>query len=317
MNQIKAYLAELRSKLEGVEKKEREEILAEIETHLEEGLAHGRFQSDPTKLQQEMGSVTELASRLLAAKNRYGGKSFLLFLLSYLFVEGSAYWLSLFEFQSGSLPGDHRTWWLLWNVAVVLIVGGQFLWSWRKRSVVIALWWTSFAVSLTAAPLLTSWMYGWPANISVAGIVFGSGALLLWLWLVWQARFDSLLLLFSILPLLLGFLAQNFWSDQINMVINFRLPVSAAVAEPLVRMMMWTGVMASYFFLKKRWLRWAGIGSVILAYLLSTAVFFATYDQRWFLLSPQLITVWCVLISAFLLIGMGLDKNLSLRKLIL
>lgn len=317
MNQIKAYLAELRSKLEGVEEKEREEIIAEIETHLEEGLAHGRFQSGPAKLQQEMGSVTELASRLLAAKNRYDGKSFILFLLSYLFVEGSAYWLSLFEFQLGSLPGGHRTWWLLWNVAVVLIVGAQFLWSWRKRSVMIALWWASFVVSLFVVPLLTSWMYGWPANISVAGIVFGSGALLVWLWLVWQARFDSLLLLFSILPLLFGFLVQNFWSDQINMVINHRLPFSAAVVEPLVRMLMWTGVMASYFFLKKRWLRWAGIGSAISAYLLSTAVFFASYDQRWLLLSPQLIMLWCAVISVFLLMGMGLDKNLSLRRSIL
>ena len=234
-----------------------------------------------------------------------------------MFVEGSAYWLELFEFQSGSLPGDHRSWWLLWNVAVVLIVGGQFFWSWRKRSIVIALWWTSFVVSLVAAPLLRSSMYSWPINTSVAGIVFGSGALLLWLWLVWQARFDSLLLLFSILPLLLGFLVQNFWTDQINMVINFRLPVSAAVVEPLVRMLMWTGVMASYFFLKKRWLRWTGIGSVILAYLLSTAVFFATYDQRWFLLSPQLIVLWGVVVSVFLLMGMGLDKHLSLRRSLL
>ena len=317
MNQIKAYLAELRSRLEDVDDRERDDILAEIETHLEEGLADGRFQADPAKLKQEMGSVTELASRLLAAKNRYGGKTFLLFLLSFLFVEGSAYWLELFEFQSGSLPGDHRSWWLLWNVAVVLIVGGQFFWSWRKRSIVIALWWTSFVVSLVAAPLLRSSMYSWPINTSVAGIVFGSGALLLWLWLVWQARFDSLLLLFSILPLLLGFLVQNFWTDQINMVINFRLPVSAAVVEPLVRMLMWTGVMASYFFLKKRWLRWTGIGSVILAYLLSTAVFFATYDQRWFLLSPQLIVLWGVVVSVFLLMGMGLDKHLSLRRSLL
>ncbi len=314
MNQIKAYLAELRSRLEGVDDKEREEILAEIETHLEEGLADGRFQADPAKLKQEMGSVTELAGRLLAAKNRYGSKTFLLFLLSFLFVEGSAYWLSLFEFQLESMPGDRQNWWVLWNMVVGVIVIGQFLWSWRKRSVMIALWWTSFFVSLIAAPLLASWMYGYPPGILTGGMVFAMGVLLLWLWLAWQARFDSLLLLFGSLPLLLGLLTQNFWMDQISMVINLRLPVSAAVLEPLVRMLMWTGIMASYFFLKKRWLRWAGIGSVILTYLLSTAVFFATYDQRWFLLSPQLIVLWCVVVSVFLLMGMGLDKNLSLHR---
>ncbi len=314
MNQIKAYLAELRSRLEGVDDKERDDILAEIETHLEEGLADGRFQADPAKLKQEMGSAAELASRLLSAKNRYGGKIFLLFVLPYLFVEGSAYWLELFEFQVGSMPGDHQIWWVLWNMIVGVIVLGQFLWSWRKRSVMIALWWTSFFVSLIAAPLLVSWMYGYPPGILTGGIVFAIGVLLLWLWLAWQARFDSLLLLFGSLPLLLGLLTQNFWSDQINMVINFRLPISAAVIEPLVRMLMWTGVMASYLFLKKRWLRWAGIGSVILAYLLSTAVFFATYDQRWLLLSPQLIVLWGVVVSIFLLMGMGLDKHLSLRR---
>ena len=314
MNQVKSYLAELRRKLEGVPEQEREEILAEIETHLEEGLADGRFQVDAKALRQEMGSTSELANRLMSANNRYGVKMFLLFLLPFLFVEGSAYWLELFEFQVGSMPGDHQTWWVLWNIVLGLIVIGQFLWSWRKRSVMLAFWWTSFFVSLIAAPLLASWMRGYPSGILAGGIVFAIVVLLVWLWLAWQARFDSLLLLFGSLPLLLGLLKQNFWSDQINLVINFELPISAALVEPLVRVLLWSGVVASYFFLKKRWLRWVGIGSVILAYLFSTAVFFSTLDQRWLLFAPQLIMLWCAVIAVLLLIGIGLDKHLFWRR---
>lgn len=317
MKPVDDYLNELRSKLKGFDKAEGDEILEEIENHLEAGMEDGRFQSNPSKLRQEMGSPGEMAYRLYHVKNRHHWMTLLFLLFPFLFVDGAAYWLSLFEFMNGGMPGDNSVGWFVLTGVILMIIVGEILLSWRRHSVVIALWWSSFVVAQLTQPLFAAWFYRWPIDeiVTVWNVIINVTVLLPFIWLLWRARFDSLLLVFATLPLTLGLLTTSLWMDQIHMVINFRLFGIGAVVEPLLRLLMWCGVMTSYFLLRKRWMQWFGISGVILFYLFGVAVFVSTVDQRW-LLFPSIIPVWVFFFVIFM-VGMVLDKHLSMRRSVL
>lgn len=310
------YLDELRNKLSGFDMTERDEILEEIESHIEAGLEDGRFQSNLSRLIHEMGTPTEMVQRLSSGKKQYGWGIILLLLIPFLFVDEAPYFFSLLEFRNGGLPGDATLSWSILTGLIVLIVVGEFLLSWRKRSLVIALWWSSFVVAYFVQPFFAAWLYGWPFNefVSVGSMLVVGLALLPFIWLLWRARFDSLLMVFGTLPLTLGILTNTLWMEQINMAINFRLTGIGIVVEPLLRLFMWSGVIASYFLPLKRRVRWFGLSGVIFFYLFGTAVFISTLNHRWLAFSP-IMMIW-VFAATLLMVGVGmaLDKQLSWRR---
>ena len=87
MKPFNDYLDELRGKLKGFDDTERDEILEEVGSHIEAGVADGRFQSNPSKLRQEMGPPAEMARKLQFAHNRRRWIEMLLILVPFLTIE--------------------------------------------------------------------------------------------------------------------------------------------------------------------------------------------------------------------------------------
>ena len=320
------YLQKLQKSLRGLPKEKQNEILAEIGSHIEEGLENGRFSNDPQKQKEwllaELGSPTVMSQEFLTFHAHRRWRDFLVMLIPFLLIDSLPYVLLFLQIMR-IIPENtvNVTWFIFELFALGIIVG--VLWLCRRWQLwIVALWWVAALVAVSLAPFLSvPWLSGWgfyAEYVQWWHVALVTAVLLPFLWLLWQVRYDGLMLVFGTLPLTLGLLTISLLNMQINVLLNDGI-LASYFLEPLLRALMWCGVASFYFLPTNRWLRWLGIGGSVCTYLYVINGFTFTLAATSPIVNPSFLSavwVWltCIFIGGILLVQIVAKRQKIMAK---
>ncbi|MCP5100610.1 MAG: hypothetical protein GY943_34100 [Chloroflexi bacterium] len=268
MNEFEGYLQELQDSLHGMSSEKQDEIMAEVEAHIEDGLADGRFATTPNKLRQELGSAEEMGRGITAVYTNRRWLKILILLLPYFILQLPFLFQISFEHIPSPAYDNYVT---AYSILNLIIFAPVFYASLRLRSFEIGLWWASFIVARSLIPLLTAPIW---RLLEVSGTdvnwqdwVEAIAISLPFFWLLWHVKHKALLLVFGTLPLTLGAVFQLYQLYETGFPSPLWELWEYRDVEQILRLFMWCGVVLFYFLAQDRWMRWLGIGCSIYIYL--------------------------------------------------
>jgi hypothetical protein len=301
------YLARVHSHLRGLPAQEQADLLDEIASHIESG------QSDPqvgeAQVMAELGSPEQMGRGLRGIHRPHRLADLLLalapnFLLTWLVT----FVLSRFYGPTGTMSAASPYVYLGGRISLLvgILLAGV---GWRRRSAPLAVFWLSSALG-TLVSLMTREARFLPGQERIAGsalesLVWYAVLLGLLAWLVWtlkQQRFDRLLVVFSMLPLLLA--AANYSTGQIllagSATVRYGLVVMpSGLVFTLAYLAAWPGGIALFFLCLPRDPRWLG--------LLLMALYYAYPNLSAYRASPGILIIWSALVGVVLL-AWGWDR---------
>lgn len=205
MNDFNTYLTQLQNALKGFTPAERDEIMAEIRSHIEDGL------DDPVmglskeerikKVTDELGSPLELGNGLQESKWSHRWINFLLALVPLLVIYLIRFGTIIVISQLNKADPESVLLIPLFIITptyFVMVFIGQ-----RRRSLVLMLWWLSLTAVFSINAVLMGAVIGvpvWMLAIWTVCLISGSGLLGYTLWL---HRQKGLLLAFALIPIML------------------------------------------------------------------------------------------------------------------
>lgn len=294
MDDFNAYLARLAQDLkQSLSPAEQEEILAEIESHIEEGLEDRRLGAEEAergaKVLAELGSPTEMADGLYyAVARRWQGLALALIPLAIIFLIRATI-IQLWLGEQVIIPDDFY----LVDLAMMPLYAVMLKVVWRRNSRPLMLWWLSWSSLYSTRVLLQAMMRETPLW----------ALLILWLLFclslstfavkLWQARQDGLLVAFATLPYALSVI--QFPMQTTAMTYFSPLEQTLSVAMYQFHLLCYIPLAGVIFLMQERQKRWRWLITtimlyvVLLAWLLSPMplIYFLPY---WLVLSLPLIT---------------------------
>ncbi len=205
MNDIEKYKQQLAHELRDLNESERDDILAEIQTHIEDGLADEQFQKATavnfSRMLQELGSPATLAQNLRYANWKQNLRNALLALLPLLLLNSLTYLIHTYLDLTPATVA-------LPYILNFLICLGLILLAQRLRSKLLVGWWLAQTMAVTFSLFsfsLSSWVVNWPPGeasvfwkiIPVLLVVLFGG---LYGRFLWQHRSDGLVITPSLIP---------------------------------------------------------------------------------------------------------------------
>jgi uncharacterized membrane protein len=261
MNEIHSYLKDLAHALHELPDAERVDIIAEIETHIEAGLADGHVGQEISELLQELGSPQALAARYHHLHWKRNWVYFSLATLPLLIINtltsSLAYYLIIQGLSTSlSKPGA---------LLLCLLMLGI---SARLRSALLIGWWFGLTVMRSYDLLFL--------DIGFHSSLWPFLSLVLWVGLLWQYgrflwrnRSDGFVIATALIPYLWGS-ATSFIPGTVAMSDNFfRIMLTSTVSGVAL-----TFVILGIFIISNRKRRWQ-------AMLLGTTVCVATTLFIW------------------------------------
>ncbi len=197
------FLQSLRKKLNGFSRSEQADLIEEIGSHIESGEGDSRLGKDPAKRRQnlmsELGSPGQMAKGFRKIYQPGGLIDYLLIAIPFLL--NLPINLLLVSLMPKYPWADVR---LVMIFHMILIAIG--LW---RRSILLTLFWVA---DLTVQLMFVLWLYHGPFDKlqTIFWYVVLAGLIILLGRMVWQNRGDILIVIFALLPFVMGLLAVAF-----------------------------------------------------------------------------------------------------------
>ncbi len=270
MTDLEKYLQQLRYELRAHSERERTEIIAEIQSHIESGLADemmGKSDAEQTiHLLQELGSPTELAQNLQKTNWKHNLLYTILALMPLLLFNLLGDWTSS---QFGYTPFANVS-----NFVIQLLLSAGLVFLARHLgSKLLQGWWLGYSMGIVFNAVIFSnnWPFHW-----FSGIVWSLTPILLVIIVggfygrfLWQNRHDGLVITLALIPFM--------WGLTVLMTLN------SVLVEDYVWRSMWTAylsvptfiiVAAAAFMPPQRKQRW---GALIIGISIYTIAVFALW----------------------------------------
>ncbi len=270
MTDLEKYLQQLCYELRDHSESERAEIIAEIQSHIESGLAGDKTEQSSGEqtahLLQELGSPAELAQNLQRTNWKRNLLYTALALTPLLFFDLLGNW-TFSQFGNTSAANI-----LNFVVQFSLCVGLVFL-AHHLGSKLLQGWWLGYSMGIVFNAVIFSnnWPFHW-----FSGIVWSLAPLILVMIVggfygrfLWQNRYDGLVITLTLIPFL--------WGLTMLMTLN------SVLVEDYIWRSMWTAylsiptfiiVVAAVFMLPQRKQRW---GALIIGISVYTMAVFALW----------------------------------------
>ena len=287
------YLQVLRKKLKSFSPTDQTVLIEEIGSHIESGEEDPRLGKDPPqrrkKLMAELGSPGQMAKGFKIIYQPDGLIDFLLVAIPLLL--NTSFNLLLVNMMPRYPWFDVRV-----EVLFRLLLIGIGIW--RGSKLLILAWAPRTAVQIFAMLAVTQ---GYYLHQSIIWIPIFLGVAYLTVRLVWQNRRDALIIIYGLLPLIIGGLGlalysvsevQN-WSGRIDLSILLVFSRYSVILDGLNIL-----ALAVIFLSKNRNFRWAAVA--IYGLILGS----------WISAPREVLFIWVVLPLAITLLGLWLDQSL-------
>jgi hypothetical protein len=268
MGDFNTYLTQLQESLNSFNPAKRDDILAEIQNHIEDGLQDpGLGPSEEERVQKmkvELGSPLEMAAGFHRSSWSNRWLDFLLALVPLLVIFLIRFLTIIaLDFYNLANPGNALQIPLL---AIMPLYLGMIFVAQRRQSPVLILWWLSLTVVYSSnaaligfAAEMPMWMLAMSVPLLVGGGLFG--------YKLWQFRHNGLLLAFALLPIMLP-VADRLWG-----ILYIRTLTPEVYGEHLWNVMLTNNffqlsLVAFLFLSPQRAIRWSGLVVNTMVYLI-------------------------------------------------
>jgi hypothetical protein len=291
------YLQVLRKKLKSFSPTDQTVLIEEIGSHIESGEEDPRLGKDPPqrrkKLMAELGSPGQMAKGFKIIYQPDG-------LIDYLLVAIPLLLNTSFNLLLVNMMPRYP--WFDVRVEVLfrlLLIG---IGIWRGSKLLILAWAPRTAVQIVAMLAVTQ---GYYLHQSIIWIPVFLGVAYLTVRLVWQNRRDALIVIYGLLPLIIGGLGlalysvsevQN-WSGRIDLSILQVFSRYSVILDGLNIL-----ALAVIFLFKNRNFRWAAVA--IYGLILGS----------WISAPREVLYIWVVLPLITVLLGLWLDQSLRRQR---
>jgi len=278
------YLQVFRKHLNGFSREIQAALIEEIGSHIESGEEDPRMGKDPAhrrqKLMAELGAPGQLGKGF---KRIYQPGKLIDFLLIIIPLLINANLNLLLVSQMPKFPWADVRVIILFHILLVAMG------LWRNSILLTLFWLPRIAVQALGVILFTSSYYGPVQNVSLT-IIF-AGSIYLLGRIIWHSRRDILIVIYAILPLIIGVLGIALTS-QMNLfdyyvyMIFYRIPSLDLIEY---------GMLALFFFSTNREIRWAALA--VSGLLMGSFV------------SQPSFVLWIILPLATVSLGWWLDRS--------
>jgi hypothetical protein len=287
------YLQALRKKLKGFPPTDQATLVEEIGSHIESGEEDPRLGKDPAKrrkkLMVELGSPGQMAKGFRMIYQPDGPIDFLLVAIPLLLNT------SINLLLVSMMP---RYPWFDVRIVVLirlLLIG---IGIWRGSKLLILAWTPRTAVQIVGMLVLTQGYYLHQSIIwfpVLLGVVYLTGRL------IWQNRRDALVVIYGLLPLIVGGIGLAFYSIINVQFMNGRIELSILQVFSRFSVIL-DGLnifaLAVIFLVKDRNLRWVAVA--IYGLILGS----------WIASSREVLVTWVLVPLLIVCLGWGLDQFL-------
>lgn len=295
------YLNQLRRQLKGFSPREQEDMMAEIQSHIESG------QDDPgmgeERVLAEMGTPEQMGKGLRGVHRPRRWIDVLLALVPFYAVS------PLVQLVLSWIYGPMQVWnpsdphlYLGGRISILVDLGLALL-GWKRRSQALVVFWLTAAMGTLASLLvreaglsagLPAVSTGWFETTLLYALMFALIAGVIWV--LWRSQFGLLLVVFAILPL--ARTAANYGTGQLIRTQPFNWVAEVSLASSMFTWFGFMGGVALFILASKREWRWLGLLLMALNAAYPNIESYGVFSQVW--------VIWSSTVAVVVL-GWGLD----------